>query len=493
MATHTKDGRIKLDGPVLVLFLLTKYAEWKRKDFIAKDTLLGGGPGHSNCEKLMYLKHLLHIIQYVLRIRDKKDEVVLRSVIWLISEFGHTALGINRHLDIENNLFLLAKQQPALFGLKDHYRDHLSHVIQVCLTGWLLLETKINGDHLYYTFPPLNEKSPSHSIHYYKDPGWLKNILAKWFVASLLHDVGYIMSIGDGWTKMLGSFSTESLGDVQKDLKESLDTIINRRLQGRSRRFLSAEPDYGEHGIISALHISELIHSIDPKESEEYICAYRAMAFHSKSTKDMKNLEFTKDPLATLLVICDEIQEWGRPKVDRDHLSLSIAANSHQDSAFWYDAIESVCINIKAVYDGTTKQLDLELTGNAPVCTIQYGESIHKNNSIFQVWLARSESLQRLMLRNSPLMNFSFVIASKISENNHVHQFRKNETQMERLKRFIRETHFWKLFRWPSCIKYHEDKDKRPSLSDCGTVKSQQLRDSLLKWYYFERLFFEGI
>ena len=155
--------------------------------------------------------------------------------------------------------------------------------------------------------------------NYFDAPDWLKTVLAKWFVASLLHDVGYVLSIGEGWTKMLGSFRTKSLNDVQNDMKVSLNSIVSKRLQGRSRRFLSAEPDYGEHGIISALHISELIHSINPKEYEEYICAYRAMAFHSKSEKD---LVFDDDPLAVLLVICDEIQEWGRPKVDRNNLSL---------------------------------------------------------------------------------------------------------------------------------------------------------------------------
>ena len=447
-----KDGKLQLKGPVLALFLLTKYAEWRRKEAVSGDTLLGGSPKTANCEKLLFLKHLLHVIQYTLRISDDKDPEILRSVIWLISEFGHTALGINRHLDIEKNLFLLAQQQAALFGLKDYYRDHLNHVIQVCLTGWLLLETKFGVQQLYYSFPTLKGTDATSSAADNNNPAWLKNILAKWFVASLLHDVGYILSIGDGWMKLLGSFRTKSLLSVQQDMKESLNRSINWRLEGRSKGFLSNEPDYEDHGVIGALHLSELIHSINPKEYEEYVCAFRAVAFHSKSEED---LVFDDDPLAVLLVICDEIQEWGRPSVDRNHLSLNLATNSPREEECWYDSIESLGVNIETKYEEKTKLLHLSLVDNVPLtCTIKYKENIHKNNSIFKVWLGRSESLQRLKLRNSHLMNLSFIIKSAIRENNQVHPFRKNETHMERLKRFVRETHYWKLFRWLECVKY---------------------------------------
>jgi len=463
LSTHNEVGEIKLEGPVLVLFLLTKYAEWKQSELIAKDTLLGGCQNSANCEKLLYLEHLLHIIQYVLRIRDDKDPEVLRSVIWLISEFGHTALGINRHLDIEKNLFLLAQQQMALFGLKDYYRDHLYHVIQVCLTGWLLLETKFvtnfSVHQLHYNFPALTGIDSSSPASDNNKPEWLKNILAKWFVTSLLHDIGYILSIGDGWINLLGSFRTESLDSVQKDMKKTFKDSVNTRLQGRSQSFLSTESDCEDHGVIGALHISELIYSIknnEPNEYNEYVCAFRAVAFHSESKGD---LVFKDDPLAVLLVICDEIQEWGRPSVDRNYLSLSVATHFHQKSEYWIDFVESLCINIRAYYDEDKKQLDLSLKDNSPMCcTISYNENIHKKHSIFQAWLARSKSLQRLKLEGSPLMNFSFKIGSKIRENNRVHQFRKNETHMERLRRFIRETHYWKLFGWLQCVEYQKEK-----------------------------------
>ena len=88
---------------------------------------------------------------------------------------------------------------------------------------------------------------------------------------------------------------------------------------------------------------------------------------------------------------------------------------------------------------------------------VKYSNNIYRNNSIFNVWLARSESLQRLNLKQSPLMGFTFKIESKIRENNTVHKFRKNETHMERLKRFIREEHYWKLFRWLQCVEYHQE------------------------------------
>jgi len=455
-----KNGELKLDSPVLVLFLATKYAEWKKNGDIAEDSLLGGCRKTANCEKLMLLKHLLHVIQYVLRIRDDRDAEVLRSVIWLISEFGHTALNINRHIDIEHNLLLLAQQQPALFGLKDHYRDHMNHVIQVCLTGWLLLETRLGVHRLYESFPTLKGTDDNSPATNKDNSEWFKNILAKWFVASLLHDVGYITSIGDGWMKLLGSFRTKSLDSVQKEMRESLKYSINRHLHKRSQDFLPKEPDYEDHGVVSALHISELIHAIDsekPEKYEEYFSTFHAVAFHNKSKEC---IVYVDDPLTVLLVICDEIQEWGRPTVDKNNLSLNLAINSQQENECWYDSIESLSVNIKTDYDGMKEQLRLSLINDDPLrCTIKYKDTIYRNNSIFNVWLARSESVQRLNLKQSPLMGFSFKIESKIWENNNVHNFRKNETHMERLKRFIREKHYWKLFRWLQCAEYHKDGD----------------------------------
>jgi|GEM_PF-3038691 len=468
-----KNGELGLDSPVLVLFLLTKYVEWKKSKANANNTLLGGDPKTANCEKLMLLKHLLHVIQYVLRVRDERDAGALRSVIWLISEFGHTALGINRHIDIENNLFLLAQQQAALFGLKDHYRDHLNHVIQVCLTGWLLLETKFGPQQLHESFHPLKVKGidPNSPTADKNDPEWLNNILAKWFVASLLHDVGYITSVGDGWMKMLGSFDTKSLISLQKEMQESLKYSINRHLHKDSRDFLPQNPDYADHGVVSALHISERILEVDSKKYDEYFSSLHAVAFHNKSEED---IVFDVDPLTVLLVLCDEIQEWGRPSVDRNSLSLNLAINSQHENECWHDSIESLSVNIKTDY--THGKLSLSLMKNDPLCcTIKYKNTIHQNNSIFQVWLARSESLQRLNLDTSLLMGFSFKLESKIREIHTVHNFRKNETQMERLKRFIREKHYWKLFRWLQCVGYDHDKDHNQEIV---TLKIDDLHKS---------------
>jgi len=245
-------------------------------------------------------------------------------------------------------------------------------------------------------------------------------------------------------------------------MKESLKNSISRHLHSRPQKFLPQKPDYEDHGVVSALYISERIREIDPEKPEkyeEYISAFHAIAFHNKSKEDIK---YEDDPLTVLLVLCDEIQEWGRPSIDRNSLSLNLAINSQHENECWHDSIESLSVNIKTDY--TNGKLSLSLINKDPFqndslcCTIQYKDTIHRNNSIFKVWVARSESLQRLNLDMS-LKGFSFKIKSKIGKNPAVHNLRQNETQMERLKRFIREKHYWKLFRWLQCAEYHKDGD----------------------------------
>lgn len=451
----TKNGDLlDMKPQVLVLFFLTKLTEWYEGGHIQKKTLFGGGEGKGDCEKIMYLKHLLHAIQFVLYIRDKDDVEVLRSIIWLISEFGHEALGIPRRLDLENIIFLLAQQQAALFGLKDHYRDHLNHVIQVCLTGWVLLETKIGTEPLYQRFPALQKTSHEESKGDFKK---LRDILAKWFVASLLHDVGYVLSIGEGWIKLLGTFGTESLKQVQDKVKEGYQNAVRQFLADRPLSDILSEVDYEDHGVISAIHVAEILYTIGSKEVAEYTSSLRALAYHAKSTDE---LTFASDPLAVLLILCDEIQEWGRPAVDRENLAFSMSLFSNKNTEYWYHAIDSVGININIECGGgeTHNPIKISLAGASHLqCEIRYTKNIQRDNSIYQVWLSRSESLQRLNLAESPLAGMKFKLISDIRENHHVHDFRKKEKQMERLKRFVRNERFWLLSPWLETVVYDKD------------------------------------
>ena len=465
------DGVLKLKGQVLALFLLTKIHEWKIKKQIPADSLLSNSSSKTqkaDCERLTYLTHLLHVIQYALHMRDDSDIDALRSIIWLISEFGHEALGINRLLDIENNLILIARQQAALFGLVDHYRDHMNHVIQVCLTGWFLLEAKFDNRELYsfILVSPSISPTPAHA-DFTPAIADYKNLLAKWFVASLLHDVGYVLSIGEGWIKLLASFGTKSLQEIHTRLSESFQHDIGLLLMDSEvMKDLKDKVKYDDHGVISAIHVSESLKSINSDEHKKYQESYHAMAFHGKSKND---LSFQSDFLSILMVLCDEIQEWGRPTIDQTHLSLSMSLPVQKEMTSWRQAIKEVHVNIHANYDNENLVLTLKKKDSLDSlrCSIQYGEEILQQNSLFHVWLARSESFQRLNLTDSPLKNTKFILLSPVKPNHKVHRFRQNETQFERLKRFVRDKHFWGLYHWFDNVEYvkKDEKDQENELS----------------------------
>jgi len=432
---NNKRPELKLDSYALAMFLLSKISEWKNVS-----------PTDYDSEKkdfntiVVYLTHLLQIIQFVLRIRKEDDADVMRAMICMISEYGHDHLKIDRRLDLEKHLFLQARQQSALFGLKDYYRDHLNHVIQVCLTGWLLLDTKSSD-------PVLSESL--HESITQKLPPSCGGVLAQWFVSSLLHDVGYVLTIGQAWGDLINSFETQTLEEIYGDLKKFWSDKVQKKLcKHSSITDLVSEVDH--HGVISAVHTKEYLDSISNSLSETFEPAINAIALHGSPKKDVS---FQTNPLGVLLILCDEIQQWGRPGVDRDKLSLALSLHSPKNFDGWNSSIKSVSVNIATKFDK-----NFIFACNAPLtCTIKYDKSIHKNNSLFHVWIARSQLLQNLDLTQFPFDDVVFDLWSPLKENKR-HSQHSNELEFEKLKRFVRGKGYSKKLSWHDCVENAMDK-----------------------------------
>ena len=229
------------------------------------------------------------------------------------------------------------------------YRDHTEHQLRVAVLGDFLLEQDLGAGNFLNHIADLTEL----------DKNFIKDKL--WWVMGLLHDIGYPLQ------KMTKSINYALLNQILKCYPSlNLDVVpfeITLSTQDKNQmkyleileyglskeakelihigagvnfkeipipkietftsssnghsEFLYESPIELDHGIIGALSIlkslgspSEILENKD--EFDGYIKAAQAIALHNFKNK-LPEYIFDNNPLAFLLVLIDEMQEWGRP------------------------------------------------------------------------------------------------------------------------------------------------------------------------------------
>jgi hypothetical protein len=224
--------------------------------------------------------------------------------------------------------------EPALYHLSagggKTYRDHYLHQFQVFLLGLHI----IDKFHDKLNFDKMKEK--------------------QWLVASSFHDVAYPVQLYDGWSKeffeKVFSISDVGMADlkshfIDRTLLSSMGymidslckTHLNRTLTGNwldnekklVQFFYKKITMVKHHCVLSAISLLKKASALGLDSSllkEVFVPAALAILLHDKEVwkelkeqHDLAHIEFDMDPIAFLLLFCDCVQEWGRPKeADRD-------------------------------------------------------------------------------------------------------------------------------------------------------------------------------
>ena len=443
------DGELDLNGRRLASFFLCKLVEWRNAGKILQATPLGGGFGGA-VETLLFLERLTTVVRYALGCCEP-DATVLRALLWLVSEFGHQALGVDRRVDLEKHLGLAAMEQPALYSLKAFYRDHLTHVIEVCLSGWLVMESRLSGGETVLS-------RVGAAIRGLSDD----EVLRQWFAASLLHDVGYVVDVGKGWTDLLHRFDDRVCEDLRRRVDAEIGKLTAEVVSSTEWGFDDDQQPGLDHGAVSAVHVREMLKEIGSTSlAAEYGHALKAIARHNHPDLEIK---FADEPLSAVLVICDELQEWDRPWLDLDRAGLAISvAVSFGTSQYsnWHQPLVSVKANIRSAWDEETTCLLFETDNNVLDFRLQYGPDAHRNDSLFNIWLGRSSSLQRLEIDDAGFdIRYRLINGNELPES--LTRRDGRETAMDRLWRLVRDERVWSLQGWmPS--------DLNDSLPDPGS------------------------
>jgi hypothetical protein len=247
--------------------------------------------------------------------------------------------GIDKLWDIIN---AFGKFENILYGANDFYREHIAHSFRVFLLG----EGMIRDNFSFKDICILGENNISKKVKISKDEKE-----AMWCIIALTHDIGYpledIDKINEKTREMIrqyGKVSVQELAYLFPPQRQAIDDLILRFISSDIVREKKGEYtthtqfkyllkfyrayERFDHGIISCLVLMrELVFflesdflldrrkKMDEQDARQFLIRQtilRAIASHN--CEEIYHLSGRN--FLFLLLICDELQEWGRPKMD---------------------------------------------------------------------------------------------------------------------------------------------------------------------------------
>jgi hypothetical protein len=233
------------------------------------------------------------------------------------------AFQVGSHVKIKELLDTLQEHESILFLARKRYRDHVYHSCRLGISGDIILSGKINNvkknretkvitlvGELMKRNKSYQELFTRHSIST-DGENYHRFLLGAWYVASILHDIGFVfeaylqiresISLFQNFRPMREFFRKidQGLDQLEKDLQVSGLTA------GSTALATSAHPS---HEKIGAAFAKSLLSTEDPLLE----VASRMILMHDPEHE----ICFSEEPLAYLMAVLDETQEWKRPLVD---------------------------------------------------------------------------------------------------------------------------------------------------------------------------------
>ncbi len=306
IATGPLTGSLLLGRRRLLEFLAVRCFESEGIRWVLKESC--GLPGPTAREKLSLvsaLSSLLACLAHRFGSTDPSSVEVknAESVIHLMAEIARRDFGIDGGIDIEGALRSFAAVEPALYLWREAYRDHLLHATDVCLLGWLLLDCRFSGsdDNLGRGIGGmlgLNERC----------------LYANWFLAALLHDIGFAADAIRQAADHIDYLKSEYMDELRAQIEAAIEKTVTRIREELLQVSLGLGLEDMDHGVVGYLHVREAIEKAvrEPSRQREFDPACLAILKHNLKKVP---IAFETEPIAALLLLCDELQEWERPRL----------------------------------------------------------------------------------------------------------------------------------------------------------------------------------
>lgn len=238
--------------------------------------------------------------------------------------------------ELFNFLTEFQKFEPILYGAVPHYRDHIAHVFRVFLLGHCITKKAIGFERIILSNESLIV-SPEEKE-------------ALWCISALTHDLGYslevihhinrhvrdmlqqfgnipVQELAYSYFTQFGTISEFAIRFLSSDIiRTEKDDFITHLQAKYYQKFVSALGNFN-HGLMSSIILmKDLVYF---KESDYMLDSFKPLkeedarqflirreilrAIASHSCDDIYYLGIKNFPF--LLTACDEMQEWGRPRL----------------------------------------------------------------------------------------------------------------------------------------------------------------------------------
>lgn len=223
---------------------------------------------------------------------ETKGRVAAEVIAYYASEYLKNDISMEGRIRIKKLRNVASLLEQLVFTTREldekFYRDHINHMLKVALLAKAIARKK----------PFCLSDSKLNAL----------------VIACVFHDIAYPLSeCGRIFNKTLDSlkdcFSTAELfiNELVKDSKVDIETLalITGEKEDRLRTALREM----NHGLLSAIELKASLRN--EKSVEKYSDAIRAIALHDSDFRT--SIDVIDDPLVGLLIISDELQDWGRP------------------------------------------------------------------------------------------------------------------------------------------------------------------------------------
>jgi hypothetical protein len=311
--------------------------------------------------------------------------------------------------------------ESTLYGADKYYRDHVIHPLKVWLIGLHILKEygeifslTVGGKHIDVKKANHADPKPEPPQDRSKEELYISTaeISALWTIIALTHDLGYplekVEKINDQLETMLSQFGKIAFSRSRFSFQTQHDHLIRfllklissqvkpkpgmeddnkwvTRIRTKYHTKFAKSWEMFDHGIVSSLILlksltffiesdfaSDTYSTLSGEDVREFTIRSEILhAIASHTTPKIYHL--AANNLSFLLVLCDELQEWGRPRM------TELRSGSLKGSAQKVEIKE--CI--------------INATESEITCYIKYDEEIDKNQQynhakrIFKKWHER--------------------------------------------------------------------------------------------------------
>lgn len=390
----------------------------------------------------------------------------MESAIWTICEYAYSVLKVDRRLHLASHLRHSARGEPSLHMMKNFYRDHFFHTIEVCQLGQILVNVCSSAR------SRKNQKFLNNSNLSVKDP------MKKWYIASLLHDIGYGVDVCDslrGWLEFFTQGAFHSLGKRISHVLEGRDFKDHEDSKNETSRkdfedFYKKKVGFNEkidkpfkdHGVMGAFHIHTLIENTKKQNKANSIRDVKdsILAIAKHNCQRIK-VDYAKEPLTALLALCDTLQAWRRPQFPHFSQSpswmMSLLSSNGQTSEPPQTTSAELLTNLKF----TGSKMDIPKFDKNLVLRLVFDEAVNRDSFVFNIWLDALCNFQRVDFKKLPYNILVQIQTPAFQEKGTIRKIK----QMNRLRDLAADTHMAYLDNFLEHTK-EDDNNKNKSIPE---------------------------